>query len=198
MLNLDQVIEQYAKGNSVNLPVLLYFAFEDQPMWIWGGGYDIPDPNGQVWQGCGKAGRLITVEGLETANTLEAKQIKVTLSGADAQLMGIMANVNRGDYVGQLLIVYNMFCDANWQPISAPIAVGAGIMGTATVDRQREKDGWLRQITLPADNIMYGRGGAPFSFYTDRDQALRWPGSGDTGLQYVATLQDTSIPIPWH
>ena len=196
MLNLDAVIEQYAKGNALNFPALINFRFTDQPMWIWAGGYDITDPAGQVWQGCGKAGRVISVEGLETSNTLEGAQIKITLSGADAALMGVMSSVDRGDYVGQLAIVYGMFCDANWQPVSVPIALGAGIMGTATVTRDYKKGGWERQIILPCDNIMYGRGGASYSFYTDRDQELRYP--GDTGLQFVATLQDTSIPIPWH
>lgn len=194
-LSLDAVIEEYAKGNAVNLPALASFDFRDQPMHVWAGEYPIKDTNGQVWTGLSAPGYLISIEGLEQAATLEAAQLTVTLSGADPALMSIMAHEDRADYVGRLLVIYAMFCDADWQPLCAPMALAAGIMGTVTVSRQMKKGGWERSIILPADNIFYGRGGAPASFYTDRDQQLRFP--GDTGMQYITGLQDTSIPFPW-
>jgi hypothetical protein len=196
-LTLDEVIEEYAKGNQVNLPALAFMDFRDSPLHVWAGEYDITDPNGQVWTGLGSPGRLISIDGLEQAATLEAAQLTVTLSGADASVMAILADEDRGDYIGRLLIIYGMFCDRNWQPLVAPMALAAGIMGTVTVSRgwDDKQKAWVRKIILPADNIFYGRGGAPASFYTDRDQQTRFP--GDTGLQYIPGLQDTSIPVPW-
>lgn len=196
-VDFDAVIESYAKGNRVNFPALAYFDFRDTPLSVWGGEYDLV-AGGVTWTGLGRPGRLISIDGLEAASTLEAGQFTITLSGTDAAMMSVVADEDRGDYVGRLLGVYGLFCDADWQPLTSPFALTAGIMGTMSVSRSADAEKTTRIITLPVDNIFFGRSGSPASFYTDRDQQQRYPSGGDTGLTFIPALQDTDIPVPWH
>ena len=197
-VDFASVIEAYAKGAVVRMPALVYFDFRDQPQAVWGGEYDLvagTPANMVTWKGLGRAGIIAGIKGLGQSSGLDASDITFTLSGVDTAVMTVFKDEDRADYVGRMACVYHVFCDQNWQPYSAPFAVGAGIMGTAIVSRTQTQDGWQRSITLPASNIFAGRGIAPASFYTDRDQQLRSP--GDTGLKQIVQLLDYQIPVPW-
>ena len=197
-VDFSAVIEAYGKGGTVRLPALVYFDFRDQPMGVWGGEYDLvagTSGNMITWLGLNRAGIVSGIKGIGQSANVAASQMEFTLSGVDATVMTVFKDEDRADYVGRMVGVYGLFCDADWQPIAAPFAVGAGIMGTATADRREGKNGWVRTITLPATNIFAGRGIAPASFLTDRDQQQRYP--GDTGLKQIAQLLDFQVPVPW-
>jgi hypothetical protein len=193
---LDAVVEAYAKGTQVNCAVLAWLDFQSQPLAVWPGEYTISS-GGVDWQGLGKAGFLIDIDALEAASTLEAAQFNIKLSGVDASILASAASSNRADYINQLLIVYALFCDADFQPLANPMAVAGGFMGAMAISRTMNNGVWERTINLPVNNMFYGRGIAPASFWTDSDQQQRFPGLADTGLTFIKQLQDYSIRIPW-
>lgn len=197
---LDAVVEAYAKGTQVNVPMLAWLDFADTPVAVWPGEYNITK-GGVTWQGLGKAGFLISVDDIEGASTLEAATFNVMLSGVDNQILAAAASTNRADYINRLLIIYALFCDADWQPIANPMAIGGGFMGPMSITRNMSGTGaeasWIRQITLPVANMFYGRGVPRNSFWTDADQKQRYPSGNDTGLQFIQQLQDFVIKLPW-
>lgn len=192
---LDAVVEAYAKGQQVNCPMLAWLDFKTTPQPVWAGEYDLT-AGGVTWQGLGRAGFLIGVDNIEGASTLEASQFNVTLSGVDTGIIAAAAGSDRSEYVTRALIVYGLFCDSDWQPLANPMAIGGGFMGTMTTTRTLDGETWNRSITLPVNNMFYGRGVAPASFWTDADQQTRF--AGDTGMQFITQLQDFNIPQPWN
>lgn len=195
--DFDSVIELYGKGNALNLPALVYFDFRDAPIGVWGGGYDLT-AGGMVWQGLGKSGLLIGIDGLEDNTNLQASDMTFSISGVDDAMMAIFKDEDRAGYVGSMVGVYAQFCDVSWQPVTGcpPLAIRAGFMGAATASRTQNEDGsWTRTLSLPASNMFYGRGNAPASFFTDRDQQIRHP--GDRFFQFVPSIQEASINVPW-
>lgn len=195
--DFDAVIEEYAKGNSVNIPALAYFDFRDGAQAYWGGEYALSS-GGVTWEGIGKSGVLVGIEGLADSSDLASSDMTFTVSGVDADVMAVFKNEDRAAYVNRLVGVYAQFCDANYQPLCSPFALRAGLMGTMTVDMVQDPPtgAWTRTIRLPCSNIFSGRSTAKASFYTDRDQQMRHP--GDKFFQFVSTLQDVTIPVPWH
>lgn len=193
---LDAVVDAYAKGAHVNCAPLAWMDFQSEPIPVWPGEYTIT-AGGVAWQGLGKAGFLIDIEALEAASTLEAAQFNIKISGVDSGILASAAGSNRSDYINQLLIVYALFCDEDWQPLANPMAVAGGFMGAMSIARTLNDGVWERTINLPVNNMFYGRGIAPASFWTDSDQQQRYPSAGDTGLTFIKQLQDYSIRIPW-
>lgn len=193
--DFDAVIEANAKGNHLNLPALVYFDFRDEPLAVWGGGYDLIS-GGTTWAGLGKSGFLVSIEGLGDSGTMQASEFNLTVSGADPGLIEAFATEDRADFVGRLCGVYAQFCDADWQPLCSPYAVCAGIMGPLVGSRTpSDKGGWQRTISLTNSNIFYGRDIPPAAYFTDRDQKLRHP--GDRFLEFVASIQETHVDQPW-
>lgn len=192
--DFDAVIEAYAKGNSVNLPALAYFDFRDDPQAYWPGEYT-RDFGGVEFTG---TRALVSIEGLADSSDLSSSDMTITASGVDPDVMTVFKDEDRADYVNRLVGVYAQFCDTDYQPLCPPYALRAGIMGTMTVDmvQDAQSGSWSRTIKLPASNIFSGRSSARASFYTDRDQQLRHP--DDKFFQFVSTLQDVTIPVPWH
>ncbi len=193
---LDAVVEAYAKGAQVNCPCLAWLDFQSTPLAVWPGEYALT-AGGVTWGGIGKAGFLIDIEAMEAASSLEAAQFNIKLSGVDSGIIASAASADRADYINQLLIVYALFCDEDFQPLANPMAIAGGFMGAMSIARSLSDGVWQRTINLPVNNMFYGRGIAPASFWTDSDQQQRYPGEGDTGLTFIKQLQDYSIRIPW-
>lgn len=194
--DFDTVIEAYLKGSTVYMPTLAYFDFLDDPVAVCALGYDLV--SGSVtWKGLGRSGFLIQIEGLADSARTEASDMTFTVSGTDAGLIVAFKDEHRAVYVNRMVCVYAQFCDANWQPLCPPYAVRAGFMGQlpATRTYDEEAKSWMRTIQLSASNIFFGRGNAPASFFTDRDQKLRHP--GDRFCEFVASIQETSLNVPW-
>lgn len=193
---LDAVIETYARKGTVNYGLLAYLDFATTPQPVWTGEFDIP-AGGITWQALGRSGFVISVENLETASTLEAATFNVMLSGVDSSIIAAAADSDRAEYINRALGLYVLFCDGDWQPLANPFAIIAGFMGAMTIARNLNEGIWQRNINLPVNNMFFGRGVVPWSNWSDRDQQLRYPGDGDTGLQFILQLQDYMIRQPW-
>lgn len=196
MADFGATINAYLAGRKVNMRPLALFDFRDGEMAVWGGEYDLVS-GGKTWKGLGS---VASVDGLDQAATLESSAMTFTLSGVEkpgtgTSFISIAKSSDRANYVRRLVSVYLQFFDEDWQALDAPFAIKAGIMSDMQMSRSRTKDGYLRTITLQANNIFYGRGVAPAAYYTDRDQQTRHP--GDLGMQFIPSLQSKQIPVPW-
>lgn len=194
-MDFGEVIEGYLAGRIVPMTPLLGFMFAT-PAYLWNGPYSL-ESGGKTFIG---SNRLIGIEGLEQAATLESSDMTFTLSGADAQmgaLFPLAAQEDRSAYVGSIVIVYLQFMDTKFaKPIAEPWAFKAGICGTMEMTKQFvEGEGYVRTISLPAKNIFFGRGVSPNSNWSDRDQQMRH--TGDIFLDRITELQDYTLTQPW-
>lgn len=196
MADFGATINAYLAGRHVNMRPLVLFDFADGEQALWQGEYDLTS-GGKTWKGMGG---IASMDGLDAAATLESSAMTFTLSGveptdAPVSFAAIAKNSDRSNYVRRLVTVYIQFFDEDWQPLDDPFAIKAGLMSNMTMSRSRANNGFLRTISLTANNIFYGRGVAPSAYYTDRDQQTRYP--GDKGLQFIPSLQNKQIPVPW-
>lgn len=196
MADFGSTINAYLAGRSVKMRPLALFDFRDGEMALWGGEYPLVS-GGKTWQGLGS---IASIDGLDQAATLESSAMTFTLSGVEVPDAGtsfsdIAKSSDRANYARRMVTVYLQFFDDDWQPLDDPYALKAGIMTNMLMSRSRMQNGYLRTISLQANNIFYGRGVAPASFYTDRDQQSRFP--GDLGMQFIPGLQSKQIPVPW-
>ena len=199
MSAFSATIEAYLSGRKVNMRPLALFDFRDGEEVWWGGEYDLVS-GGKTWKGLS---RWVNVEGLDQANTLDSSAMTFALSGVEATVLAIATSSDRANYVNRLVTVYMQFLDDDWQTLDSPWALKAGLMDDMQISRSQaaKDDGsvtWKRSVKLTAQNIFFGRGVAPFSLWTDRDQQKRYPGQDDKGLQFLPVLQDADIPVPWH
>lgn len=196
MADFGATINAYLAGRKVNMRPLALFDFRDGEMALWGGEYDLVS-GGKTWKGLGN---IAAIDGLDQAATLASSAMTFTLSGVEKAGTGTsFADVaiasDRANYARRLVTVYIQFFDEDWQKLDDPFAIKAAIMANMMISRARTANGFLRTVSLQANNIFYGRGVSPAAFYTDRDQQNRFP--GDLGMQFIPSLQNKQIPVPW-
>jgi hypothetical protein len=190
---LSETISALLDGRTVRCAHLVELCFTTQARRLWNGSYKITTVDGHDWFGLRKLG---SIEGLENEGDFQAQELKFTISGVDSRLLALAISEDRSEYIGRHVKVFYQFFDSDWSLLDAPVARAAGIIDGFEVTRQpMEPAGTRRVITLTAQNIFYGRGSPPASFYTNTDQNIRFP--GDRGLAYLSELQDTNIPFPW-
>lgn len=194
-MSLSSTIQTLLEGRTVRCAHLVEFCFAGQARRLWNGNYKIT-AGGHDWFGIRKLG---SIEGLDDDGALQSSELKFTVSGVDTRLLAMAVSENRAGYIGEIAKVWLCFFDEDWQVIQDdgnPVARAAGIIDGVEVSRQpMEGGGTQRIITLTAQNIFYARNIPPASFFTNRDQDIRFP--GDRGLSYVGDLVETNIPFPW-
>ena len=136
--------------------------------------------NGQTWLGLGS---LLGVGMIESAPTVEARGITITLSGLDPALLastltdfkaGMPVSVLFGMYSGGVLIATPII---SWSGrTDLPEVSYDGETATITIDCENR----LADSNVPADRR-----------YTHQDQQMTWP--GDLGFQFVNATQEFTI-----
>lgn len=164
------------------------------PFYLWNGFRNVTTSDGKTWNGIGGLG---SIEGMEEDDSnMQSTEVRLMLSGVDANFLQMAISEDRELYVGKLLIIWLTFFDEDWQPIEAPVARKAGIIDGITVSRSSTDEGPSRRtLAMVAQNLFYGRSTPPAAFYSPRDQDIRSP--GDLGLNFVSDSMETVIPIPW-
>lgn len=190
---LSATISALLEQRTVRCAHLVEICFVTQARRLWNGNYKITTSDGHDWFGIRKLG---SIEGLENDGDFQASELKFSISGVDTRLLQMAVSEDKAEYIGRHVRVYLQFFDSDWTLLDAPVARAVGIIDGLEVTRQpMEGGGTRRVISLTAQNMFYGRGQPPASFFTDTDQQLRFP--GDRGLVYLSELQDTNIPFPW-
>lgn len=192
-MSLPSVIQAYLQGNTVRAPHLVELCLATQARRFWNGSYELVTNDGRHWFGLNKLG---SIEGLSDPGTLESAELRFTVSGVDARMLTLAATMNREEYVNRDAVVLIQFLDDDWQLLDDPIEISTGILDVLEVSRQPDGEGGShRTISVRAQNMFYGRGIPPASFFTNNDQQQRSP--GDRGLTHMAELLNTNIPFPW-
>src|SRR5579884_406727 len=178
-------------GKKLNAALLFTATFTDGTvMRLWTGVGDL-NLGGTVYQG---AGRLIAMDGLDASIGTTAPTATFKMSGVDAAIAAL-AVAERDLIVGaEIDIAVQIFGDgavaAEWQPVDAPVGLGAWIGDQLTFDRTTA----ARSITLSALNYFASRSRPQGSYYSERDQQLRYP--GDSGGKFMASLISKNINWP--
>jgi hypothetical protein len=167
---------------------------EGGPVYIWNG-FGTRTFAGRTYLGCGDLGNI---EGLEEARLPVSHQVTFTLSGVPDSPADILAKVlEASDIVqGRLAIVSLQLFDGAWATAGSPIPIYFGVMMPPRVTREpaTEATGARRVLTLPTENLFFGRGRPAAGRYTDREQQTRYP--GDRFCEYTAQLVNMTINWP--
>lgn len=176
--------------SSVHVATLAAFHF-DTVMRYWNGSYTLT-AGGYDWHGMGGLGKI---EGLQESRTGESAQVRFTLSGTDSEI-NAKAMEQALDQAGKLVTVFLQFMREDWQPVGSPVLIWSGItqpMSSARIGA-REGEPAQRSITLPAENLFYGRSRPRAGLYTDRDQQARF--DGDRFFEFQPQLKNMTYVWP--
>ena len=181
-------------ASTVRVATLVDFDFKDQPVYVWNG-YQSRVFEGRTYIGCGDLG---TIDGLQETRDVTSSQVTFTLSGVPDSPNDILAiAIAETDKVqGRLVIVRLQLFDQNWNPFARSIPIFFGLMQQPRVTRESMtmEEGARRTITLPAENLFYGRSRPAAGRYTDAEQQQRFP--GDLFCQYTPQLVNMTLVWP--
>ena len=181
-------------ATQVRVATLVDFNFTGSPTYCWNG-FGQRVFAGKTYIGVGDIGQI---DGLEEVRTAQSTQVTFTLSGVADSPAGLLAKaIDATDIVqGNLVIVSLQLFDGNWNTYSSPIAIYFGIMQQPKVTRETAtpEHGARRILSLPAENLFYGRARPPAGRYTNREQQQRYP--GDRFCEYTSQLVNLSITWP--
>jgi hypothetical protein len=187
-----------ARG-TVRVGTLVDFEFggvppDGGPVYLWNG-FGTRVFAGKTYWGAGDLG---AIDGLEEARNPVSHQVTFSLSGVPDSPADLLAKaLEATDIVqGRLAIVSLQLFDGAWQPSFGPIPIYFGIMQPPRVELQpaTETQGAQRTLSLPTENLFFGRGRPAAGRYTDREQQMRFP--GDRFLEYTAMLVNQTLNWP--
>ncbi len=149
--------------------------------------------NGMTFQGSGTLGK---VDGISEDVTVEAKGVKISLSGVPSNMIGeALDNVRLMQPVSLWLVCF----DANGVPITSPVVSFVGLMDKTTID----DDGSTSTITINIENVLADLNRPVARHYTNSDQqldlALTLQRLGlstttlDTGFSHVNVIQEQVV-----
>lgn len=190
MADFGQTINADLEGKRVRVAPLVKFDFVSGIIRLWNGVGRLDTQDGQSWQGIANMG---DVGSLDQSYNGDAPSQTFRLSGVDADFANI-ARGNRDEYYRQPVTVYLQFFDEDWQTLDNPFAVTLREMQQLRASKQLTDGGEVYTVEITAETPFTIRRRPPSSYYTDRDQQLRYP--GDRGCEYVANIDGKSITFP--
>lgn len=162
-------------------PALLWYGeFTSGNAYLWTGLGNL-SWNSITWSG---AGTLLGISNIEESSEIKASGINVTLSGVPSSLISLALGDVRQGYE---CAVYMAFFDTNNAIISDPVLVFEGRLDTASI----VEDGETSTVSITYESRLIDLQRAREIRYTDEEQQRLF--TGDVGLQYVASLQDSQI-----
>lgn len=155
----------------------------DTPVYAWNGDAT-RTIDGNKYLG---VGRLGSVQGLGETRGPVSKQIVLQLSAVDPQILalGLQDSSLVEDRLG---VVSILLMDGEWQPVGGRIPLFFGLCEPPQIERSTAAmmTGATQTLSLPIENLLFGRGRPSNSRMVDRDQQRRFP--GDRFFEYMASL----------
>jgi hypothetical protein len=185
--------------STVRVATLVDFMFggdppDEGPVYLWNG-FGTRQFAGKSYLGAGDLGNI---DGLEEARAPVSHQVTFSLSGVPDSPADLLARtIAAADIVqGRLAIVSLQLFDGAWETAGSPIPIYFGLMQPprVTLEPATETSGARRTLTLPTENLFFGRGRPAAGRYTDREQQTRFP--GDRFCEHVATMVNLSLAWP--
>jgi len=191
-----ETIRAELAGEKVECADLVLFDFTTTPMRLWGGNGILKTNDGAQWQGLGGWG---SASGIEQAINGEAPNANFTLSGIDAEIMGLARDEFEAEVRGRRVIVYEQFFGVedpddpdNQRCLDAPYAIWGArcISPSFAIDHESGE----RSVTIQCESLFSLRSRPRHAMYTDRDQQKRF--DGDRGFEFVGTLVNKVLTWP--
>lgn len=147
--------------------------------------------DGKIWRGFGGLG---SIGALTQPVNGSAPSLTMKLSGVEPDFAN-RARGERNEYYNRPVVIYIQFFDEDWQCLDNPYALAFARMTTLKSSMKTDDDGTKTyDVTLTADSPFSGRRRPAYSYWTDQDQQLRYP--GDKGLERAATINNKLIKFP--
>jgi hypothetical protein len=149
--------------------------------------------NGMTFQGVGTLGK---VQGISEDTTVEAKGVKISLSGIPSNMIGEALNNVR---LMQAVNLWLMCFDTGGALISSPVISFSGLMDKTSID----DDGSTSTITINVENVLADLNRPVARHYTQADQQLDLAltlqrlglpaNTVDTGFSHVNVIQELTV-----
>lgn len=180
MADFDDLIQAQLDGAVLRASPLVHFDFRSGPARLWKG-FGPLVAGGHTWQGIGNLGEMSP---LTSSPDGAVEEVTFSLFGDDTILSHLLEDAEESD--GRLVTIWLQFFDvgrpdapeADWQTLSAPIAVRTLRMGPLTIQRLPASSDQraTRIISVRAQSIFVNAKRAVFSTFSDVDQQARSPG----------------------
>lgn len=189
MAKFPEVLAREAAKKSLDATLLVFMDFRDTPR-RWWMGFGPMAAGGHSWVGMG---RLIQIEGLETAVGMTAPATTFTLSGVDPEIVALVRGSSERVKGRRVRVFLQFFAPPEtglqaWTPLDQPISIWSGIMDQL---RYSGEGPTSRTVTLTAESLWTNRNRPAYGRLTDGDQRARHP--GDRGLEEIAGLATKTI-----
>jgi hypothetical protein len=139
----------------------------------------------ETWEGVGD---VIGFESFDEDIDTAAKGLAARINGLSTEFADDLLN---SDYQGGEVVIYLGF----WNPEETGIAALDDPLWRGTLDSDESTvDGEKSSIVIRGEHRLRDILRKREFRYTDQDQQLLYPGEGDTGMNKIEQIQDTSIP----
>lgn len=170
--------------------VEFHFVSETKRVWS---GYRYLEINGQVWAPVGPRG---VVDQIEDPIGDQAPSLSLRMSGVDADTVAIALS-ETNELRGRMVFVYDLYFDADWQPIDTLETYAIAKMDTVRVGKSQNPDGsYDRVIEVPAEYLLTTGANPPNGRYSSSDQQARYPGQTDLYFEFMGQNQNRRLRWP--
>lgn len=156
-------------------------------------GFRYIEVSGNVWAPVGPAG---VVEQIEDPIADQAPSLSLRMSGVDTETLAL-AMSETDEVRGQMVFIYDLYFDADWQPIGTLETYAVAKMDTVRVSKTRNADGsYDRIVEVPAEYLLTTGANPPFGRYSGADQQARHPGITDLYFEFMGQNQNKRARWP--
>lgn len=191
-MDFEPLIQAQINGQAIRAAWLVKLDFLSGAQFLWNGFGPVVTNDGQRWEGMFGHGR---VEGGGQSINGKAPETTMVLSGIDPTFVAA-ARGEAAEYFGRMAFTKLQFFGDDWQCLGDSIPLMWGTMQTLKPSRKPNQDGngFIHEIGLTIESPFVGRRRPRFSYYTDRDQQLRF--DGDLGCSRVSGIELRNIVFP--
>jgi hypothetical protein len=163
------------------------FNFTSVTKYVWQGFRVLPF-SGRIWE---PVGPLATVEQVEDAVSDTVPLITLKVSGVSAELLALA--LSESDEVqGKLAYIYDLYFDADWQPIGDLAFFDVVRMDTIKIVKQRDAQtsSYTQTIEIASEQFLTNGPNPPYGRYSSADQWAREGNTDDLYFEYMAINQN--------
>ena len=185
-MSFSQTVQEQLAGGDVRMQWLAHFDFADAPLRVWPG-YGELVTGGFTWLGFGD---FVSISEVSIPEGLVAAKTSFKLSGVSPE---IAAKCAASDALvkGRAATLYLQFFTAAGAPLDDPYPVLLLTMDQLQLTASGPSD---RTVTLNCETPFVTRVRPRFSYLTDADQKMRFP--GDRGLEFIPSLTNKVVAWP--
>ena len=182
MRDLSPDFAEAIQTREISPALFVYLDFEGDPLRCWTGLGPV-EWAGNTWLGFGQ---LAGVEPIEEYSEIRAGALKLTLTQVPNAALSYLAAVT---YKRRAAEIYLALFDGDSRNLVGVELLMRGTMDTLSLSRSPESSTLKLSVVNELARLRDSWG----SLYTDAHQLAAYP--GDTGLRFVASLQDVTIKL---